>query len=82
MGDPGPLTVERRVEVAVMGNRSSVYGPTPTHLMSVEIAEKQFAELQSALRDLVEVDLRDLERKLEAAGVPWTPGRGVPADKR
>jgi hypothetical protein len=34
--------------------------------------------LRQALRQLIEVDLRDLERRLEAAGVPWTPGRGVP----
>jgi photosystem II stability/assembly factor-like uncharacterized protein len=78
MGDPGPISIKRRVDVAAMANRSSVYGPTPTHVMSVEIAEESFAALRQALERLVEVDLRSLERRLEAAGVPWTPGRGVP----
>jgi hypothetical protein len=77
-GDPGPVSVSRRISVATMGSRYSMYGPTPTHRESAAIAEEQFAELRQALRQLIEVDLRDLERRLEAAGVPWTPGRGVP----
>ncbi len=78
MGDPGGVSIKRRVDVAAMANRYSLYGPTPTHVMSVEIAEDAFAVLRSALERLVEIDLRALERRLEAAGVPWTPGRGVP----
>jgi photosystem II stability/assembly factor-like uncharacterized protein len=78
MGDPGPVSIRRRIDVAAMANRYSVYGPTPTHVMSVEIAEEAFAVLRQGLERLVEVDLRGLERRLEAAGVPWTPGRGVP----
>lgn len=78
MGDPGPVSIQRRVSVAGMGTRSSMYGPTPTHRTSVEIAEEQFATLRADLRKLVEDELADLERRLEAAGVPWTPGRGVP----
>jgi len=27
------------------------------------------------LRQLIEVDLTRLEKQLEAAGAPWTPGR-------
>jgi photosystem II stability/assembly factor-like uncharacterized protein len=77
-GDPGPVSVSRRISVALMGSRHSMYGPTPTHRESAAIAEEQFGELRRSLRQLVEVDLRELERRLEAAGVPWTPGRGVP----
>jgi hypothetical protein len=29
----------------------------------------------SQLRQLIEVDLARLEKQLEAAGAPWTPGR-------
>jgi len=43
-----------------------------------EIAASAFAELLPELRRLVEVDLAALEEKLEDAGAPWTPGRGVP----
>lgn len=77
MGDPGPVSIKRRVDVATMGNRYSMYGPTPTHRRSVEIAEEEFAGLRSDLERLLEIDLRGLERRLESAGVPWTPGRGM-----
>jgi photosystem II stability/assembly factor-like uncharacterized protein len=77
-GDPGPVSVSRRISVATMGSRDSMYGPTPTHRESAEIAAEQFAELRQELRQLVEVELRELERRLEDAGVPWTPGRGLP----
>ena len=40
--------------------------------------EVQFGELRDELTRLVDTDLAALERKLDAAGVPWTPGRGVP----
>jgi len=29
----------------------------------------------SHLRELIEVDLARIERELESAGAPWTPGR-------
>jgi len=37
-----------------------------------------FADMVEELRQLVDVDLPHLEDRLEDAGVPWTPGRGVP----
>jgi hypothetical protein len=78
MSDPGPVSISRRLEVAVSGNRQSTYGPTPTHRRSVEIAEEQYAELGRDLERLIEVELPELERELDAAGVPWTPGRVGP----
>ena len=33
---------------------------------------------ESQLRQLLEVDLPALEAQMEAAGVPWTPGRPLP----
>ncbi|MCP3979151.1 MAG: glycosyl hydrolase [bacterium] len=77
-GDPGPVSIARRLDVAVTGNRLSTYGPTATHLESVAIAEWQFAEVRTALGRLVYERLPAFEKKLDAAGVPWTPGRGVP----
>ena len=81
MGDPGPISIERRLDVAEMGNRLSTYGPTPTQRQSFEIAKGQFAELRRELDRLIDVDVPALEEKLESAGVPWTPGRGVPGAK-
>jgi hypothetical protein len=78
LGDPGPVSITRRLEVAVTGNRLSTYGPTPTHRESFAIAGEEFAELRRDLDRLIDVDLPALEDRLDAAGVPWTPGRGVP----
>jgi hypothetical protein len=74
----GPVPITRRLEVAVMGTFRSTYGPTPTHRRSVEIAEAEFAGVRERLARINGEELPDLRRDLDAADVPWTPGRGVP----
>ena len=74
--DPGPVTVERRLGVAFLGNFLSTYGPTPMHERQVEIAREEYAEIKAELEGLVD-ELAQLEADLDAAGVPWTPGRGL-----
>jgi photosystem II stability/assembly factor-like uncharacterized protein len=78
MGDPGPVSIKRRIQVVLTGNQVSTYGPTATHRRSLEIATEQFAEVRAELDRLLEVELPALQKSLDAAGVPWTPGRGVP----
>jgi photosystem II stability/assembly factor-like uncharacterized protein len=77
----GPVSIGRRIEVAVLGTFRSTYGPTPTHLRQVEIAEAEFAGVRQRLGEINERTLPDLRRELDAAGVPWTPGRGVPGQQ-
>jgi hypothetical protein len=48
------------------------------HKRSLEIAIEEFAEVGQQLDRLIDSEFRDLRQKLDAAGVPWTPGRGVP----
>jgi hypothetical protein len=74
----GPVPITRRLEVAVMGTFRSTYGPTPTHRRSVEIAEAEFAGVRERLARINGEELPNLRRDLDAADVPWTPGRGVP----
>ena len=81
MGDPGPVSIDARINIASRGSRLSTYGPTPTHRRSVEIAEREFDALRPEIDRLIDVDLPALERKLDEAGVPWTPGRGIPSRK-
>ena len=76
-GDPGPVSVSRRLEVAVDGSLFSTYGPTRTHRESLDIAHREFAALRGELDRMIREELPALERRLDAAGVPWTPGRGV-----
>jgi photosystem II stability/assembly factor-like uncharacterized protein len=79
MGDPGPMSIDHRLGVAGEGARTTAYGPTETQAGNMEIAEEEFAEVGRALDQLIDQEYRALKQKLDAAGVPWTPGRGVPA---
>jgi hypothetical protein len=76
--DEGPVSISQRLQFAVMGTFRSTYGPTPSHLRSVEIAESDFATVKSRIKSITDSELPDLRRQLDEAGVPWTPGRGVP----
>jgi len=58
-------------------------GPiTATAKRGYEIAAEGFEKLLADMRQTIEVDLKKLQADLEAAGAPWTPGRGVPAWKK
>jgi hypothetical protein len=55
---------------------------TATVKRDYEIAAEAFGSLLEEMRTAIEVDLRKLGDELEAAGAPWTPGRGVPVWKK
>ena len=58
-------------------------GPiTVTARRGYDIAADGFEKLLEEMRATIEVDLRKLQAELEAAGAPWTPGRGVPVWKK
>jgi photosystem II stability/assembly factor-like uncharacterized protein len=78
LGEPVPHSVGRRLSSAYMGTVLSTYGPTPNHQQTLAIAKEELAEVKVGLTQLVDVDLPAFEDKLDAAGVPWTPGRDVP----
>jgi len=78
MGEPSVPTVAWRLRVASFTNGQSDYGPTPTHRRAFEIAAEEFGDIDAGLRQLLDVDLPALETRMEAAGVPWTPGRPLP----
>ncbi len=78
IGEPNIPGINGRLQVALFGNNFSTYGPTANHRRSCEIAAAELAEVRRKLNRLVEVDLAALEKLLDAAGVPWTPGRRVP----
>ena len=77
--DQGPVSISRRLSVVNLGTQYSVHGPTPTHRTVYAIAERELGVLTDELNRLIETELPALERRLEEAGVPWTPGRAVPA---
>ena len=77
MGDPGLVPVQTRIDSASSGEYTSLYGPTPTQRNSLAIAEADFGEIGPMIDALIDIEFAALKRKLDAAGVPWTPGRGV-----
>jgi hypothetical protein len=74
-GMPGLMS---RVQNAMFGTLSVTTGPTESHRQSYRIAADGFTRVHGQLKQLIEVDLVDLEERLEAAGVPWTAGRRMP----
>ena len=84
-GDPAPRRLNEPGAPSIMGRIGQVAGghwgtrqaPTETQRVSLAIAREGFGEVAAALRSLLEGELAGLERDMEAAGAPWTPGRGV-----
>jgi hypothetical protein len=74
-------SINDRVEAIMEGERFSLAKPTQSHVEDYNIAAAEFAQQLRRLRTLVEVDLAKLEKDMEAAGAPWTPGR-VPEWRR
>jgi septation ring formation regulator EzrA len=73
--EPVPSSINDRIEAIMEGERFSLAKPTQSHVEDYNIAGAEFAEQLGKLHTLVEVDLAKLEKDMEAAGAPWTPGR-------
>jgi len=70
-----PPSINERVGLVVGASRMSTARPTQTQIDQYAHAAAEFDGVLSQLRQLIEVDLQALEKKMEAAGAPWTPGR-------
>jgi photosystem II stability/assembly factor-like uncharacterized protein len=70
-----PPSINERVSYAVNAQRMSTARPTQTQANQYASAAQDFEGVLVLLRQLIEVDLARLEKQLEAAGAPWTPGR-------
>jgi len=69
-----PSTIQSRVNSAVQGSRGLTGGPTGTQQLNYTIANDDLNAQITLIRAL-ETELRKFEQQLEAAGVPYTPGR-------
>ncbi|HET9479414.1 MAG TPA: hypothetical protein VFO72_08720, partial [Pyrinomonadaceae bacterium] len=70
-----PPSINDRVSYVVGAQRMSTSRPTQTQHNQYNAAAQDFEGVLVQLRQLMEVDLARLEKQLEAAGAPWTPGR-------
>ncbi len=70
-----PTSISERAEYIVDSQRLALARPTKTQEEAYRIAGEEFAQELAKLRKLIEVDLKELEKAMEAAGAPVTPGR-------
>jgi hypothetical protein len=85
----GDRVVQRRSEAsspsladrisAQLGSTSPI---TATAKRDYELAAAAFEKALPEMRTLIDGEFRKLGERLEAAGAPWTPGRGLPMWKR
>jgi photosystem II stability/assembly factor-like uncharacterized protein len=70
-----PTSINDRVTNIMEGERFAITAPTQTHREAYAIAAGEFAQQLASLHALIQADLVKLEKDMEAAGAPWTPGR-------
>ncbi len=70
-----PASINDRLQGIMEGERFALTRPTRTHQSDYAIASEEFTQQLSRLRNLLQQDVANLERQMEAAGAPWTPGR-------
>lgn len=67
-------SINDRVQDIMEGQRFSIVKPTGTQLKHYQVATEEFSDVLAKLHQL-DTDLTSLEKQMEAAGAPWTPGR-------
>jgi photosystem II stability/assembly factor-like uncharacterized protein len=70
-----PVAIAQRVGNIVDEERFWLGRPTATQREAYAVASAEFGEELDKLHVLVEKDVRELEKALDLAGAPWTPGR-------
>jgi photosystem II stability/assembly factor-like uncharacterized protein len=71
------MTVTSRAFHARFAPMTSAYGPTPDQRKSLEIARESYDDVIAELDEIVNEEYSALKSALDAAKVPWTPGRGI-----
>jgi hypothetical protein len=74
--DLDEMTVDERIYHARFAP-TSAYGPTPSQRESLRIARDLYGDVSQQLSNLVDVEYAGLKVAMDAAGVPWSPGRGI-----
>ena len=80
-GDNTPGRYAEPTETSLLGRLNTALGggglsgPTMTQRQQLDIVQQRFPAIHAAITAFVNTDLAALERKAEAEGAPWTPGR-------
>ncbi len=71
IGEKNAPSIRSRISNASSGTGSSTYGPTPTHIRSLEIANKELSVVNEII-DRISKKLKNLEKQLIGSGAPWS----------
>jgi hypothetical protein len=72
--EPAPPSLMDRVNTSV-GVLTTTSATTTTEREALQLAQDAAAKMLDRLRTAVQTDLAAIEKQLNAAGAPWTPGR-------
>lgn len=72
---PAHYPIQRRLRVIIRSMMRSTSAPGKSLLDSYEIVKEELAPLLTKLKKIAEEDLKKLEKEMDNAGAPWTPGR-------
>ncbi len=75
LNEPSTPSVQGRIGQVAGGHWGTRQAPTQTQRTSLDIAREALEQTTADLHALLTGDLARLERDMEAAGAPWTPGR-------
>jgi photosystem II stability/assembly factor-like uncharacterized protein len=67
-------SISDRMEGVMMDTRFAIVRPTQTDLDAYQIAAGEFGPALGRLHELVDVEYANLQKQMQAAGAPWTPG--------
>jgi len=70
-----PPSIAARLNAAIYDGYGTTSDPTATMKEQLQIAGEEFEKALTDLKNIINIDLKTLEQKLEAAGAPYTPGR-------
>ncbi|MBS1876399.1 MAG: glycosyl hydrolase [Acidobacteria bacterium] len=70
-----PVSIQERVGAAAGAVRGTTGRPTKTAQEAYQIANEELTQQLAQLRRLMDTDLKNLEKELDRAGAPPTPGR-------
>lgn len=76
--EPAMPGIVERVQRVVFGHWDTTLSPTQTQVKNLDLALETFSTINKDLRAVLEQQLPALKKKLDEAGVPWTPGRSIP----
>ena len=72
---PTHMPIWSRLSTIIFNQYGTTADPGKSQMEGVEIVKKELAPLLLELKGIVQKDLPELEKKLDTARAPWTPGR-------